>query len=160
MSLQLWDNETILKLQIEQNRVYFDEICVVHFIRDWPIFTCLAVTLDDLTTIRESEKKSQLSPVFRQWSSLAIHPWSFLLFTRVRLFLRLRSLEKIGRDFCIIWWIMRVPGPKSPCPPTLRARGGARSQHDALLPSGSLEYFSFTGGGGGAGCYALDCTAA
>ena len=45
----------------------------------------LSVTLDDLTTIRESEKKSQLSPVFRQWSSLAIHPWSFLLFTRVLL---------------------------------------------------------------------------
>ena len=121
----------------------------------------LSVTLDDLTTIRESEKKSQLSPVLRQWSSLAIHPWSFLLFTRVCLLLRLqRSLEKIGRDFCIIWWIMRVPGPKSPCPPTLRARGGARSQHDALLPSGSLEYFSFTGGGGGAGCYALQPSAA
>ena len=40
-----------------------------------------------------------------------------------------------------------MPGPKSPCPPTLPVR--ARSQHDALLPSGSLEYFSFTGGGGG-----------
>ena len=53
-----------------------------------------------------------------------------------------------------------MPGPKSPCPPTLRARGGARSQHDALLPSGSLEYFSFTGGGGGAGCYALQHSAA